>query len=413
MKEVMKAVITATIHSSSTGKQDGAPPLSPPKTSSRLRPARRRFSESERHFRDMADAAPVFIWMSGPDKRCIYLNKSWLAYTGKSFEDELGSGWIDDVHPDDVEQCLQVYTTAFDARVPFSMEYRLRRFDGTYHWMTDNGVPRFSNKGEFLGYIGSCNDIDEARRGKELQRMNTLLKKQRAQLVAINNAKDEFISIASHQLRTPASAVKQYIGLLMEGYVGDLSDMQLKMIHAAFESNQRQLSVIDDLLRVAQVDAGKITLLRRTCDLVQLLDDVVEEQRTKYAAQDQHITYKHPEQPIIASVDQRLLRMVIENLVDNASKYSGQGKTVEITLRQTKRTITLRIKDHGVGISPKDQKRLFQKFSRVANPLTSLVSGSGLGLYWAKKIVVLHGGSIKVTSHEGRGSTFALSLPLP
>lgn len=407
----MKAVAKPTINSSSTDNLDGFSPHSH-RRSSPIAKVTMRLEESEQRFREMADVAPVLIWMSGIDKKCFYFNKPWLEFTGRQLFEEQGDGWARGIHPDDKAHCLQVYNTAFEARVPFSMEYRLHRHDGTYRWIIDNGVPRFSGDGDFLGYIGSCTDVDEVKRGKELERMNTLLKKQRAQLVAINNAKDEFISIASHQLRTPASAVKQYIGLLLEGYVGELTDMQLKMITAAFESNQRQLSIIDDLLRVAQVDAGKITLIKRTCDIVQLLDDVIEEQQGKFDKRGQKLIYEHPGTSVIASVDQRLLRMVLENLIDNASKYSPEGKAITVILQQSIGAITLQVKDHGVGIKAKDQKRLFQKFSRLTNPLSSLVSGSGLGLYWAKKIIDLHGGSIGVKSREGRGSTFTISLPL-
>lgn len=374
--------------------------------------AQMHLQESEQRFREMANSAPVLIWMADTDKHCTYFNNAWLTFTGRKLEEELRDGWMEGVHPDDLRRCVKIYEMSFDARVTFSMEYRLRRRDGTYHWIIDNGAPRFSGNGEFLGYIGTCTDINEIKRGHELERMNTLLKKQRTQLVALNNAKDEFISIASHQLRTPASAVKQYIGLLLEGYVGELNELQHKMIQAAYDSNQRQLSIIEDLLKVAQVDAGRITLVKRTCDVVQLLEDVMQEQGGKFEARSQKVLYHHPDTPIIASVDQRLLRMVLENLVDNASKYSPEGKAIEVSITTKRNTLFVQVKDHGVGISVKDQKRLFQKFSRLSNALSSLVSGSGLGLYWAKKIIDLHGGSITVKSTEGKGATFCISLPL-
>jgi len=117
--------------------------------------------ESEARFRNMADTAPVLIWMSGPDKLCTYFNQQWLAFTGRTMAQELGNGWTEGVHPDDVERCLNVYTASFDRREAFHMEYRLRRADGEYRWLYDRGVPRISPAGEFLGYIGSCIDITE------------------------------------------------------------------------------------------------------------------------------------------------------------------------------------------------------------------------------------------------------------
>jgi PAS domain S-box-containing protein len=118
-------------------------------------------SESEERFRIVADAAPVLIWMSGVDKLCTFFNKPWLEFTGRSLEQELGNGWAEGVHPDDVQRCLKVYTDAFDARKAFVMQYRLRRHDGKYRWVSDHGVPRFETQGTFAGYIGSCVDVTE------------------------------------------------------------------------------------------------------------------------------------------------------------------------------------------------------------------------------------------------------------
>jgi two-component system, LuxR family, sensor kinase FixL len=117
--------------------------------------------ESESRFRIMADAAPVLIWMAGVDKLCTFFNKPWLDFTGRSAEQELGNGWADGVHRDDLQKCLQVYTSAFDVRQPFVMQYRLRRNDGEYRWISDQGVPRYDAEGKFAGYIGSCVDVTE------------------------------------------------------------------------------------------------------------------------------------------------------------------------------------------------------------------------------------------------------------
>ena len=117
--------------------------------------------ESESRFRYLADNAPVLIWMSGLDKLCFHFNKTWLDFTGRTMEQELGNGWVEGVHTDDFQFCLDVYTTSFDMHQSFEMEYRLRRFDGEYHWMLDTGIPRFGADGEFLGYIGTCTDISD------------------------------------------------------------------------------------------------------------------------------------------------------------------------------------------------------------------------------------------------------------
>jgi PAS domain S-box-containing protein len=117
--------------------------------------------ESERRFRLVANRAPVMIWMSGPDKLCNYFNQTWLDFTGRSLEAELGNGWSEGIHPDDLKKCLDIYTHSFGLREPFRMEYRLRRHDAEYRWVLDIGVPRLSLDGSFAGYIGSCLDITD------------------------------------------------------------------------------------------------------------------------------------------------------------------------------------------------------------------------------------------------------------
>jgi len=127
--------------------------------------------ESEARFRNMANTAPVMIWMSGTDKLCTFFNKGWLDFTGRRLEQELGNGWAEGVHREDIDRCFEVYVNSFDARRPFTMEYRLRRSDGEYRWVLDSGTARFAPDGTFLGYIGSCIDISERKQAQERFRL--------------------------------------------------------------------------------------------------------------------------------------------------------------------------------------------------------------------------------------------------
>lgn len=239
-----------------------------------------------------------------------------------------------------------------------------------------------------------------------------LLEEQRIRhLLEVGRAKDEFISLASHQLRTPATGVKQYIGMILEGFAGKVPSRQRAMLEKAYESNERQLHIVADLLRVAQVDAGKVVLRRGNTDIVKVIEDVLREQASVFEQRKQHALFKYSSQPANLFIDKYNIRMVIENLIDNASKYSPEGRTITVSVIDADNDSIIEVADEGVGIQLADQKRLFEKFTRFENPLSTLVGGSGLGLYWAKKIVDLHGGSILVKSKVNQGSVFSVRLP--
>ena len=238
------------------------------------------------------------------------------------------------------------------------------------------------------------------------------IEQQRVQhLIDLNRTKDEFISLASHQLRTPATGVKQYVGMVLEGFAGELNDTQHTLLSKAYESNERQLRIVSDLLKVAQVDAGKVVLRRSHVDVVNLIRDVIREQQATFKSRHQSIEFQPPQEKIIVHIDEDNVRMVIENIIDNASKYSGTNKTITVELGEADNTASIRIADQGVGIDEEYWDKMFEKFSRIHNPLSTHVGGTGLGLYWAKKIIDLHGGDISFTSHVGKGTTFTILLP--
>jgi signal transduction histidine kinase len=231
-----------------------------------------------------------------------------------------------------------------------------------------------------------------------------------AHLIEINRSKDEFISIASHQLRTPATGVKQYVGMLREGFAGELSPQQKLLVEKAYESNERQLTIVADLLRVARVDAGKVTLHREMTDLNRAVRDVVDELRSELRTR--HITVRiTPNTPVEAMVDQETMRMVLDNLIENAVKYSEDESEIHITLRTDSAATTLSVSDSGVGVEPEHIDELFEKFRRIPNVRSTKVGGTGLGLYWAQKIIQLHGGMITYQRRQPQGSTFRIELP--
>jgi two-component system cell cycle sensor histidine kinase PleC len=235
---------------------------------------------------------------------------------------------------------------------------------------------------------------------------------QNRRLRELSDAKDEFLSMASHQLRTPATVVKQYTAMLHDGYAGKLTLKQMNMLDRVIFSNERQLEIIEDLLRVARVEDGQVYLDKTACNIGAIIEDVIHEQLITFIRRKQKVIFHSPKLKIIAHMDEKLMHMVLENLLDNAGKYSPYRTTITLAVSQSKKYTIITIDDAGIGILKADQKKLFKKFSRIDNDMSSSTAGTGLGLYWVKKIVELHGGSIEVKSEIDHGSVFTVKIPL-
>jgi len=223
-------------------------------------------------------------------------------------------------------------------------------------------------------------------------------------------AKDELLSLASHQLRTPATGVKQYVGMVIQGFAGDITKQQEDLLNKAYESNDRQLRIINDILHLAKIDTGRVVLAKTTFDLATMLHDVAEEQRTEAKAGNLALDVKAPKRARYHG-DEHMLRMVIENLLSNAIKYTPADGTVSLKLRTTPTSYKISVSDTGVGIDPADYDRLFKQFSRIDNKRSNQVTGTGIGLYLAQHLVNLHKGVITVESTPDVGSTFTVILP--
>lgn len=227
----------------------------------------------------------------------------------------------------------------------------------------------------------------------------------------VQTAKDDLLSLASHQLRTPATVVKQYVGMLLQGYAGKLSEQQLAMLDNAYSSNERQLEIINQLLYVARLDAGRITLHCKKIDLSKMMRDIARDLGETIANREQQLSFKVPKRAITGEVDPHYMRMVIENLLSNASKYTPPKGAISLELKRHHSNIVITVQDNGVGIPQSAQESIFEKFTRVENELSTDVNGSGVGLYLTKQIVELHGGTIEVRSDPEQGATFIVRIP--
>ncbi len=226
----------------------------------------------------------------------------------------------------------------------------------------------------------------------------------------LQETKDDMLALASHQLRTPASGVKQYVGMLTQGFVGQLNEQQQKIAEKAFAANERQLEIINQMLYVAKADAGQLLLEPTKIDLLELARNSVGIQRT--VADNKHIRLVlDSKRKVHAYGDPRYIAMIIDNLISNAIKYTTAKKAITVRTYIAEGQACLSVSDEGVGIPKKDLGKVFEKFARIENPLTHSEGGNGLGLYLAYGLAHAHGGQLEVSSELHVGSTFTLSLP--
>jgi PAS domain S-box-containing protein len=290
--------------------------------------------------------------------------------------------------------------------------WRIRK-DGSRFWANVVITALFDNQGTLQGFAKVTRDLTNRKQMEdELERTNRELKSQQQELTILNQAKDEFISLASHQLRTPATGVKQYLGLILQGFMGEIPDQLLPILQKAYESNERQISLVNDLLRVAQVDAGKLILNKTQTDITALVRDAVAEQKDSFKRRSQSVEIDCPGKHVVADIDNGRFRMVLDNLIDNASKYTPPNGKIIISIETNDEELRVGVADNGVGIKKDDLSKLFNKFSRIGNELSEEVGGSGLGLYWANKVVQKHGGKIYVQSKHLQGTKFIVSVPI-
>jgi len=367
---------------------------------------------SESRFRLMADSAPMFIWTAGPDSLFDFVNQTWLRFTGRSFRKELGNGWADGVHPEDIDETMMSYLESFERRAPFEMEFRLRRYDGVYRWIVSRGTPRFGGDRQFDGYIGSCIDITERKEAEhERERVTAHLAEAAEVLAASNRSKDEFLATLSHELRTPLTAVLGWTHLLREGHLDESAR------EAALETIERgarsQVRLVDDILDVSRIITGKLSVAHDPVDLVSSVETVVSSLRPWAAERRVELDLRVPANAIVVEGDAERLRQIVANLVTNAIKFSPAEASVRIELEAEGREAVVRVTDWGVGISPEFLPNVFDRFSQAEVGFTRSHGGLGLGLAIVRHLVELHGGRVSVHSDGlGKGARFEVRCPL-
>lgn len=231
-------------------------------------------------------------------------------------------------------------------------------------------------------------------------------------LNTLDKEKSEFVSIAAHQLRTPISAIKWALDMLLEGNFGELTEQQSAIVKRAFQSNEHMVFLVEDLLNVDRIESGQEKLSFAQMSICDVINGEIHEASLQALEKGVKIFFTAPERtcdPIMGNYEK--LRLVFQNLINNAIKYTKHGGSVAIQIVKNPETVVVSIKDSGIGISEKGKARLFQKFFRDENAIRMATEGSGLGLYLAKQIIERHGGTITFQSVLNEGTTFTVTLP--
>jgi PAS domain S-box-containing protein len=323
------------------------------------------------------DDFPNPIWRADVSGKCDYFNKDWLSFTGRSLDQELGDGWAEGVHPDDLERCLKIFRDNFALRKPFEMEYRLRYHDGSYHWLYDSGKPFYSPDGKFSGYIGSYYDIQERRQAEEA-------------LLQVNRKLNLLSSITRHDINNQLFSLKAFLELSKE----------------TLEDTARTSEYIIKAERAANAIERQIVFTKEYQDLGvkapvwQNIDDGIKKAVSSLPLRDIRVIADVPGSEVYADP---LLEKVFYNLIENALRYGGPNMTeIRITAAESDGGFVIAVQDNGSGISAEDKKRLFER---------GFGKHTGLGLFLSREILSITGITIRETGEQGAGARFEIFVP--
>jgi len=236
--------------------------------------------------------------------------------------------------------------------------------------------------------------------------------KLREEIEKISQAKTEFISITSHQLRTPLSAIKGYLSMILEGSYGQLPEKVKEKMENVFQSNERLIKLVNDILNVSKIEAGEIEMNWERVDLREIIKEVINELSIKAKEKNLYLNFEEPKEVPKVLLDSEKIRQVILNLIDNAIRYTQEGG-VNVKLQMSKGKLQIVIADTGEGLTKEEKEKLFKRFSRGTAGTKFWTEGAGLGLYIVRRFVEMHNGKIWAESEgRGKGSTFFVELPI-
>ena len=354
---------------------------------------------SETEYRQLVEFSPIMIWRSGLDAGCDYFNDTWLEFTGRTLEQEMGEGWAQGVHPDDLDSCVACYLDHFRRRTSFEMEYRLRRRDNVYRWIFDRGAPFYDARGDFAGFIGSCVDVDDRRRAQEAREKRVEKKLQLAR-----EFEEWILAIVSHDIRNPLGAIRMAAHQI-EVMSGDPNDVR-SAVARVIRGVDRIEHIVADLLDFSRErNSTGIATTLDVADMSLLCRRVMEELQSTESRRIELMSDGNT----TGRWDRYRVLQALSNLVSNAIQYGAPNTPIKIRVSGEADEVVVAIHNHGA--IPRDLlPKIFDPF-RSRKDKQGRGGGLGLGLFIAKAIASAHGGNIDVVSSSEAGTTFRFVLP--
>lgn len=344
---------------------------------------------SREHFKLLSDHITQITWTNLPNGDINYFNERWYEYTGLTYEETKGWGWRSVVHPDDIEETIARYVHSLQTGQIFEIENRYKRGrDNSYRWHLNRAMPLRNDSGEIVFWVSTATDIEDQK--KELER------------------KDEFIGMASHELKTPLTSLKGYLQLISMHKKEELPEIVNQYITKANIAINKLQFLVDDLLDVSKIKAGRLNYNFERVSLKSIVDACVENARHINPSFD--FTVDNGTEFMINGNAERL-EQVLMNLINNAVKYSHGNKRVIIKTDKHENWVRVAVIDFGIGLSDEQQHKIFERFYRVEDK-KNMTSGLGMGLYISSEIINTHNGRIGVDSKLGKGAIFYFDLPL-
>jgi len=382
---------------------------------------------SEQKYRSLVANIPDIVWTANAKRELTYVSGNvgkTLGYTPEELMRSGGAMWLDRIHPNDIPKVELAYRMLFSKEIGFDVEYRFRRKDGQWIWL-HNRAPATQVREGLLYADGLISETTRRKRAEEA------LQQAKDAAEAANRAKSGFLANMSHELRTPLNAIIGFSEILSDKIFGDLNARQSKYANNILSSGRHLLQLINDILDLSKIEAGRLELSRAPFDVATALQNV--EAIVKTLAHKKRITlaFETPRDLPLLFADEAKFKQVMYNLLSNAIKFTPEGGKVSVTATRLNKPnghpaaepigplsgecLSVTVTDSGIGIHPEDQERIFVEFEQLDSSYGRQQQGTGLGLTLTKRLIEMHGGRIQVVSEgvEGRGSRFTFWLPLP